>query len=243
MTPTDLASMETGLLRSELARGIAILASDLLRLSQIWAELERRGEDLSPLRIGMGRNLPLIAAGLLDPKAVVAFAGKPSVLRALEGVPLDEQRRLAEGGEIKVIDPTNPARVQSLPLASLPAPAVRRVFADGHIRTPDQQRLSFRPPRRQRQEEETDRRYQPRYDRETGLVAVGKMRFALADLIAEVSSASGPDYPLPDQPDQYLVVKGRLSPEENERFLEACRKAALPDWEMIRKALRAFGLI
>ena len=189
------------------------------------------------------RRAPLIAAGLLDARAVVAFAGRPSLLRALEGVPLEEQRRLAEGGTVEVIDPTNPTRVQALPLAELPAAVVHLVIAEGRVRTPDQQRLSFRPRRRRPEPEETDRRYRPRYDRETGLVAVGKMRFELRDLLAEIAAVSGPDYPLPDQPDQYLTIKGRLSPQENERFLAACRKAGLPDWEMIRKALRAFGLI
>ena len=46
-----------------------------------------------------------------------------------------------------------------------------------------------------------------------------------------------------DPKSSYEVVRVRLTSEENERFLALCRRAELPEWEMARKALRAFGLI
>lgn len=239
----DLAAASTEDLRAELARGLSLTAETLMRLGHVWAELERRGEDLSDLRHGLARTLPLIAAGRLAAESVVAFAGRPSILRGLEGVPLDAQRHFANGRPVQVIDPADPQAVQEMPLQQLPAAAIRLVFADGEVRSPQAQRLALRPRRRQ-QDSERSRRYQPRYDPETGIVTVGKMTIRLPDLLSALASAAGPDRPpASDRPDDYLTVKVRLTRAEHERFQELCRRHELPDWEMIRKALRAFGLI
>src|SRR6516162_3956035 len=92
-----LTAASTEELRAELARGLTMTAAVLTRLGAVWAELERRGEDLADLRQGLARTLPLIASGLLAAEAVVAFAGRPLVLRCLEGVALDQQRAMAAG--------------------------------------------------------------------------------------------------------------------------------------------------
>lgn len=238
----ELSRIPTADLKSELARGLTLTAEVLTRLGLIWQELERRGEDLSDLRQGLARTLPLIAAGLLAAEAVVSFAGRPAILRTLEGVPLDQQRAFASGEPLAVIDPTNPERVESLPLAQLPAAAIRLAIVGGEIRSPEVQRLSFRTRRPRRQEPE--RIYRPRYDRQTGMVTIGRMQLRLADLLAELSAAAGPDNSLIDaEPDKYVQTKVRLTPPESKRLLNAARLAELPDWELIRKALRAFGLI
>lgn len=238
----ELAAAPTAELRAELARGLTLVADALARLGSVWAELERRGEDLSDLRHGLARTLPLIASGRLAAEAVVAFAGRPALLRALEGVPLGEQRRLAAGGTVEVIDPSGPPEaVTEMPLARLPAAAVRLVFGEGEIRPPAAQRLALRPRRRQR--EEAGSRYRPRYDRQTGTVRVGRMAVRLADLLQELSAAAGPDLPHLEHKEEYLTVRVRLSPQEHGRLEEAARQAGLPDWELARKALRAFGLV
>jgi hypothetical protein len=240
---TEVQTMTREELRAELARGLNLTAETLTRLGLIWQELERRGEDLSSLRQGIARTLPLIAAGRLAAETVVAFAGQAMLLRALEGVPLDEQRRLAAGGVIQVIDPTDPVAVQEMPLARLPAAAVRLVFGDGQVRPPDAQRLALRP-RRPRPQEPSGYRWQPRYDPETGMVTVGRMQVSLDDFLSAMAAAMGPDRPpAMDRPDDYLTEKVRLSKEEYDRLQEHCRRHELPPWEMIRKALRAFGLI
>jgi len=236
----ELIRASTEDLRDELARGLTLTAEVLTRLGAVWVELERRGEDLSDLRSGLARTLPLIAAGLLAAEAVVAFAGRPAVLRALEGVPLDQQHRLARGEPVAAIDPGNPARVVEVPLARLPAAAVRLALVDGALRTPDEQRLAFRPRPRPRQE--AAYRYRPRYDREAGTVTVGRMTVRVDDLLDALARRPDPP-PALDEPDDYVTVKVRLSREEADRYFELCRRAELPDWEMARKALRAFGLI
>lgn len=239
----DLAEVATADLRAELARGLSLTAQTLMRLGMIWAELERRGEDLSDLKYGLARTLPLIASGRLAAEAVLAFANRPALLRALEGVPLVEQRAFAAGKNVAVIDPADPQAIQEMPLERLPAAAVRLVFSEGEVRPPQAQRLALRPRRRASSAEAT-RRYQPRYDAATGQIQVGRMQIALADLLGELARAVGPDRPPAfDRPDDYLTVKTRLSHEEHERFQALCRRHELPDWEMIRKALRAFGLL
>lgn len=240
--PADLTVVPTDTLRAELARGLTLTADTLMRLGLIWQELEKRGENLDDLRHGLARTLPLIAAGRLAAEAVVAFAGRPSVLRALEGVPLEQQRALARGEPLKVIDLANPGGTVEMPLAQLPAAAVRVVFGEGEVRTPEQQRLAFRP-RRKKREEADERRYRPRYDPQAGTVTVGRMTIQVADLLHELSAAAGPELPLIVHAEEYVTIKARLALEENQRLQDAAKRAGLPDWEMIRKALRAFGLI
>lgn len=240
----ELSAATTAELRAELARGLVLTAEHLLRLGMIWGELERRGEDLSDLREGLAEWLPKIATGRLAAEAVVAFATKRMILRALEGVPLDRQRALAAGEPVEVIDPNTTDGTLSAPLARLPAAAIRLVFADGEIRSAKSQRLALRPRQRRAAEpEEADRHYQPRYDRAAGVLRIGRMTVRLSDLLAELNAAAGPDLPAIIHKEEYVVVKIRLTPEENNHLQESARQAGLPDWEMARKAMRALGLI
>ena len=241
----NVATIPTADLLAELARGLTLIAANLTRLGLVWAELERRGANLAPLRKGLVKTLPLIAAGLLAAESVVGFAGRPpAVLRALEGVPLDLQRRLAAGESVDVIDPTAPAHVMSLPLADLPVAAVRLAFGSGEMRSPDAQRLAFRPRPRTPCDDSAEYRYRPRYDREAGTIAVGRMTVQVGDLLQALAAGAGPDRPPAlDVPEEYVTVRVRLRPAEADRFAALCRQAELPDWELCRKALRAFGLI
>jgi hypothetical protein len=72
----------------------------LLYLAAIWGELERRGEDLSDLKRGIGKYLPLIASGSVLADTVVAFAGEPATLRAVAALPPKEQERIVRGGGV-----------------------------------------------------------------------------------------------------------------------------------------------
>ena len=102
------------------------------------------GEDLSDLRHGIARTLPLIAAGRLAAEAVIAFAGRARILRALEGLDLSTQRRLADGEPVPVYLP-GLSEPQAMPLARIPASAIGRVICDGLMRTPAEQQAAIRP--------------------------------------------------------------------------------------------------
>lgn len=242
--PPSLTDWDTADLRTELARGLTMTAEGLARMGLIWQELERRGEDLSDLKRGIATYLPSIASGQLAAEAVVAFASRRSLLRALEGVPLGEQRRLAAGGTVPVIDPTDPDTVTEVAPASVPPAALRLVFADGEVRTPALQRIALRSRQPKRGIGDTERRFRPRFDADAGTITIGRMTVRLSDLLAELAANSGPDRPpVVEATDEYLHVKVRLTRPEYERYAALCRSVGLPDWEMGRKALRAFGLI
>lgn len=128
-------------LRAELARCVRATAESLVYLAAIWAELESRGEDLSALRTGLSAYLPLIASGRADPAAVVAFAGQPTLLRAIVQLPIAEQQRLAAGGMVPVVvqTPEGVEAEREIAPTMLSAAEVRRVFAPGVVRSPAEQ--------------------------------------------------------------------------------------------------------
>lgn len=240
----NLASASTADLRSELARGLTLQAQVLSRLGAIWVELERRGEDLSDLRSGLARMLPLIAAGALAAEAVVAFASRPAVLRAIEGLPLDRQRSLAAGEQVEVVMPDAPTQTERMPLASLPAASLRVVFADGEMLPPNAQRLRLRQRRRSRPE--SSHTFRPRVDRAAGVVYVGRMAVPLAELLTALAADAGPDKPpTADDSDQYeyATATAKLWTEEKAALKAHAKNLDLPERELVRKALRAYGLL
>lgn len=151
LTPSALEAADTPTLRAELARALTITAQSLAYLAAIWAELTRRGEDLSELRVGLAQYLPAIAAGTLAAEAVVAFAGNRSLIHRILALPVDEQRRIASGEPLPVVVQRDNALVElQLPARTLTAGQARIVFDDdGRVRSPIEQRqiLSHTTPR------------------------------------------------------------------------------------------------
>lgn len=246
--PDALSAATDAHLLAELASGLKQTADGLRRLAVVFAELERRGHDLGEFRAGVGRVLPLIASGRLAAEAVVAFAGRPAVWRTLLQLPLAEQQALAAGREVEIIDPSDPDRTVRVPLSRVPAAALAVVVGEGRIRSAAEQRESLRPRQARADEPAPERRYRPVFDRNAGVVVVGKMRVRLADLLACLAS-DRPDKPPPSvdgtPADEFakmggVVARCRLWPAEEARLLEAAGGAGLPPSEMIRKAILAF---
>lgn len=238
-TRNDLAELTVEQLRAELSRGLTLTATTLTRLGAVWAELERRGENLSDLRIGLARTLPLIASGRLAAEAVVAFAGRPMVLRSLEGVPLDEQRRLADGQPIPIYLP-GASSPESLPLARIPSAAVSRVIVDGTIRTPAEQRLALR----QRKAAKPQRHYAVSVDRDNRTLKVGNMTVPLASVIAAMAEAAGAKSVILDDAERPAkTIAGKVTDEEKERLKAAAKAHDLEEWELVRRAVVAMWLL
>lgn len=101
----DLSQHSTESLREALAHTIEVSALHIVRMALIWKELDRRGVDLSDLRRGLFEYLPAIAAGRLDAHLVVRLAGKPSLLRRVQQLPLQQQRALADRGTVAITRP------------------------------------------------------------------------------------------------------------------------------------------
>jgi len=147
----EIAALDTPRLRAELSRALTITAHGLAYLAAVWAELERRGEDLSDLRSGLAVYLPAIAAGRLAPEAVVQFAGQSTLLRRVMSLPVDEQRRLAAGEPLPVVVATPDGELveRRLPARALAARQIAQVFDDyGRVRTPIEQRQVAQQQRR-----------------------------------------------------------------------------------------------
>ena len=237
----DLATMPTPQLRQELAHGLTLTAVTLTKLGMVWAELERRGEDLSDLRVGIARTLPLIAAGRLAAEAVVAFAGRPMILRSLEGVPLDMQRRLADGEPIPVYLPGEQGP-KSMPLARIPAAAVTRVIADGVVRTPAEQRLAIRT--KKHKPTESQRKYAVTVDREARTLKVGKVVIPIATVLAAMAEAAGARGVIVDSADTPAkVIGGKFTDDEVGRLRAAAKAHGLAEWDLVRQAVVAMWML
>lgn len=89
--------MPTDELRAELDRALRLTVEHLNHLAAVWAELERRGEDLSQLRKGVGRYVASIARGELLAEVVVAFAEDANALRRVAALPTGEQAEVVAG--------------------------------------------------------------------------------------------------------------------------------------------------
>lgn len=183
---TRVHEMDTPTLRAELARVLTVTADTLVYLAAVWRELERRGEDLSALRSGIGQYIPLIANGQLAAEALVHFAGRISLLRAVQSLPIDEQRRLALGGKLPVVTiaPDGQLDQTDVPAVSLTTEQIRMVFDVGRIRAPSEQRNLLASTRTAAKRRATrGRNYRVRIDKEAGTVQVGRMSVSIEEVI------------------------------------------------------------
>lgn len=135
---SDIAGTTTAILKQRLAQQMELSAKHLTEMATIWSELERRGEDLSALRTGLTDYLPRIAAGQLDARAVVQFAGNRQLLRYLATLPLERQQSLIEHGEVELVLPESGER-SPRKLVHLSGQEVTQVFGHGVVRTPKEQ--------------------------------------------------------------------------------------------------------
>lgn len=140
----NIASISTEDLKAELAKALQITAEHIWRLALIWRELERRGEDLSHLRSGLGAYLAPVAYGRLLPEAVVRLAGNRTALKAVALLAPDEQRRVLDEGHIAV-KRTDDAPV-NVPITALTPTDVSRAIdtVRGTIRPVSEQQIARR---------------------------------------------------------------------------------------------------
>lgn len=239
--PNEIKQASTATLRTELARGLTLTAQTLTTMGAIWQELETRGEDLSDLRTGLARTLPLIASGRLAAESVVAFAGRPLVLRCMEGLPIEEQRRLADGAPIPVYLPGEDAP-QSLPVSRIPSAAIGRVLCDGMIRTPAEQRMAIKT--RKAKKEPAYRRYHVQVDRHHQLVTIGKITVPLSTIIAAMAEAAGGGVEVTESTDRPAkTIAAKVTDEEKERIKAAALAHGISENEVVRRAVIAMWLL
>lgn len=170
-----LDAIDTDRLKQELSRALSVTARHLAYLAGIWQELERRGEDLSDLRIGLAEYLPAIAAGTLDPDAVIRFAGKKIMLKRLLGLPLEQQRQIATDTPVAVITQTSDGVIErQVAPSKLKAREIVQVLGTHGLRSADQQRQTLAPTRGRKHSRPIPSKALIMIDRETGALKIGR---------------------------------------------------------------------
>lgn len=232
--------METADLRRELARAIDLTAKHLTYLAAVWAELEKRGEDLAPLRSGLAVYLPHIAAGTVLPETVIRFAGNVTLLRAAASLPPDQQLKLASGEPVVLaVRQGDTFTHRMLPVHALSFEQVRQVFGERCIRSEAEQIAILTATEKALKPERSMKYGDFKADRDGGVILMGRKRLdpvkllqALADLASKSEEAPGTDSP---------SVSARLTKEEHETLRQ--RAAGKPIASIVRAALKATGMI
>ena len=109
--------------------------------ARVYAELERRGYDLSKYARGIGKFLPQVARGEVAPELVVALMADPTRILIAAALPWDQQIALAADGRIDIAD-IGGEGATSVPLNACSASQLGQAIDEttGTIRSPDEQR-------------------------------------------------------------------------------------------------------
>lgn len=88
--------MTTFELKTEMGKYLCLTVENLMRLAAIVCELERRGEDMSYIRMGLLPILRQIGNGELLPEIVVMYGGQPAVMKQIAKLNIEEQREIVQ---------------------------------------------------------------------------------------------------------------------------------------------------
>jgi len=244
-TTADLTTWTLDDLRAELARCLTLTAVTLTRAAAVFVELERRGEDLAELRKGWGWTFPMIASGRLAAEAVVRFCGMSCHLKALIGLPLDRQRKIAAGEPIEVVMRDDPRTTVQLPLKQMRADILPVVFQNGELLPPDAQRANLKAQAKALKTTPAPKTYHVR--RAGDVIKVGNSVAKVGDVLDALAGPGVEKVPPGPKEDpaarDYKTATVRLWPDEHAAFVAYCKAVDLPESEIIRKALRAVGAL
>lgn len=178
----NIKDMDTPCLIGELKRVLTFTVDNIAYLGEIWRELDYRGVDLSAHRQGMGRFLPLIASGQLAPEAMLKFIGNMTILRSIQNLPINEQKKLAAGKKIKIAELTMDGCVtkKEIEAEKLTPAQAKIVFDYGRIRPIDEQENMIAGAissveRKKRKKEPAARKYSVNVDIKAKTIKIGKM--------------------------------------------------------------------
>lgn len=239
--PALLPTLSVEELRNELAKSLQWTAAGFVRVAMLVAELERRGEDLSTLKIPMLAHLRAIASGQFLPELLVRYHGSPLLLRHLGRLSIGDQKRIVEKGTIPVLSYKGDDEiVQEIDPATAGSGVIYQVFADGKLRSPDEQRILLLS-RKRKPQAKPPRELSARVDHEKGGIRVGKAFVPKAEVVLVLSELAGPLEGF--NPDDGETATVRLTKGEKARLKALERECGLSEWQIIRNALRACGLI
>lgn len=136
---------------------IGISAHAVALAARIWAEMERRGLDMSHYRKGLQFYLPLVVRGKLLPEMVEEVEGDADVLRPIAALTRDRQKELLQAGCLPVYD-SKRQEIMMVPLEKLKAEQADLAIDEklGALRSAEEQKLKtsslvvIEPSKRQR---------------------------------------------------------------------------------------------
>lgn len=237
--PNDLTAIDTETLKAELAASLRTTAQGLVRMAAIVAELQTRGEDLSDLRLGLVTWLRKIASGQVLPEIVVRYQGSPQLLRSISALPLNDQQRFADGEPVKlIVDLSGDHRLVE-PL-KLTREQLHQVFAADHVRD-DTEQIMVMETRRNRPAKPETKSRRVRGDKDAGGIFVGRAFAEHGDVLAALADLASPERP--DSGDRNQPVNAPLTEAEHRKLSVAAANAGISRSELMRRALRAMGLI
>lgn len=121
----EMARLTNNELREKLSEAINLTATSIAYLASVWTELERRGEDLSDMRMSLAPFLRDVATGKLAPEAVLSFAGRKPVLRWVSTLPVKKQLEISAGQPVEVRD--SDGTIRSVRAADMNARDIRNL--------------------------------------------------------------------------------------------------------------------
>lgn len=136
----ELQQYDSAELRRQLQEAIGLTETAIRRVAALWAELTRRGENLTDIRFALAEFLPAVARGDLLPRLVVAFAGQPRALQRLGDLPVAKQAALVEGEQIEIWNATRGTERRKI--SDLHWGQIATIVQGGRILTADEQRAA-----------------------------------------------------------------------------------------------------
>jgi hypothetical protein len=239
LSPRDaFRSMPTEELVRELAGILGYTAEKLQRMAFIVAELESRGHRTTAIR---NRHLMLqlrrIASGDLLPEVMAHFLGNRGIVTAMARLPLAEQKRLMDTGSVSVLID---GEMRSVALPNLTRESIAIAFGDDHVRTESEQRQAIRD-RRPKSSDEPTYRVRPVPDK--GGIKVGNSFATVEDVVPALASLNGKLAVINVDDPTTETATVRLTADEKQKLRALEKSRGLPEWHLIREALKACGLI
>ena len=238
----SIRELDNESLRKQLSEALKLTAQSLLRLAAIIRTLEERGEDLSGLRIGLLPYLRQIAYGQVLPETVIRYAESPMLVQAISRLPLPDQRRLATGEAVpfalrkgdgsvdhRLVDPLLLRREQ-----------VNLIFVRDHIRTVEEQIAVLEARPQADAATVPASRAKVQADRKRGGIQIGRVFAPANEVTTALAELVGPDS---DETDRTATVNLKLTEEEHRRLKTRSAEIDVPMGTLVRRALRANGLI
>lgn len=242
MTELIINDEPTESLKERLSGLLARTASDLVEMASIVSELDRRGEDLSGLRIGLTGYLRRIAAGTLAPEAVVRFASAPRLLDAVSTLPLTEQQRLASGEPVELAvwhgDTVDSRRFDPLSLTTLQQ---RQVFGDGRIRSVEDQIPLLTHTQTLTRSRQPKRLGKVRADKSRGVLLINRTEVSPGEILSALAELGDPTPPASDG-DELSTVAVKLTAEQHRRLKVYAAKYSASIGEIIIQSLAGTGV-